>query len=161
MPKETSKYKPEYDKQAEVACKLGATDANLAELFGVSITTIQNWKLNHKTFFDTVKNAKDFYDTEGVENALLKRAKGFEYKEVKTVLDANGKAIPDQTQVTQKQALPDTGACAFWLKNRNPARWRDKQEQVITDDRSDIDLSKLSDDELKQFKELIEKCNKE
>lgn len=130
MPESKSKYKLEYDKQSEVACRLGATDKELAEMFQVDVRTIQNWKNEHEAFFHSIKKGKDFFDTEIVENALLKRARGFEYKEVKTVLDTNGKAIPDQTQITQRQALPDTGACAFWLKNRNPARWRDKPEQT-------------------------------
>lgn len=159
MPKDTL-YKPEYDARAKKCCQFGGIDTDLAELFGVTKTTINNWKNEFPSFKEALQAGKDEFDSGKVENALLRRALGFEYKEVKTALDENGKAIPDQTVITQKQALPDTGACAFWLKNRNPARWRDKQEQVIHDERSDLDLSKLSNDELKHFKELIDKCNK-
>ena len=37
-----SSYKPEYAKMARHLCKLGATDADLAEAFGVSVVTIDN-----------------------------------------------------------------------------------------------------------------------
>ena len=32
------------------------------------------------------------------------------------------------TKKIRKQVAPDTGAAAFWLKNRKPDVWRDKQE---------------------------------
>ena len=55
-----------------------------------------------------------------VENALLKAALGYEYDEVKETV--NG------TETTTKYAQPNTTALIFWLKNRKPKEWRDKQE---------------------------------
>ena len=60
-----------------------------------------------------------------VEDALLKRALGFSYTEVKEVEKANG------TEVTRlhKEVPPDVSAAATWLKNRKSDVWRDKQEE--------------------------------
>ena len=45
-----SSYRPEYAKMACHLCKLGATDADLAEAFGVSVVTIDNWKIKFLSF---------------------------------------------------------------------------------------------------------------
>ena len=74
-----------------------------------------------------------------VENALLKRAMGYQYEETITEVeevptgkyDDEGKPIMKQVKhirKVQKTALPDTTAQIFWLKNRRPDRWRDKQD---------------------------------
>lgn len=74
-----------------------------------------------------------------VENALLKRAMGYQYEEIVTEVEEipTGKIREDGTPIvrqikhirkTQKTVLPDTTAQIFWLKNRRPDRWRDRQE---------------------------------
>lgn len=158
MPKETTKYKPEYDRQAYKAGCAGFTDKDLADMFGVNVSTITRWKQNHETFCTSFKKGKDDFDSDKVENALLRKALGFEYKETQTNLGADGEPILEQTRITHKIALPDTGAIAFWLKNRKSKRWKDKIEQIITDERSTLDFSKLTNDELDKFKELFAKC---
>lgn len=68
-----------------------------------------------------------------VENALLRRALGFEYKEVieeETKL-ANG-MVKKYTKTVKRVALPDVTAQIFWLKNRRPDRWREKQDITTT-----------------------------
>ena len=49
---------------------------------------------------------------------MHKRAIGYEYEE-KTY--ENGKLV----KVVKKQQPPDVTAQIFWLKNRNPEKWRD------------------------------------
>lgn len=64
-----------------------------------------------------------------VENALLKSALGFEYEETITEIEelGNGKQ-KKQIRKVKKYAPPNSTAQIFWLKNRRPDRWRDKQE---------------------------------
>lgn len=62
MPESTSKYKAEYDELAYNYCLLGATDAQLANFFGVKEQTINNWKNKHKSFFESLKKGKDSAD---------------------------------------------------------------------------------------------------
>lgn len=119
-----TKYKKGYADQAYAACVAGGyTEEQLAEFFGVALATLVNWRKKHPEFLVAIKKGKNEHDCDAVENALLKRAKGFEFQEVHTMLDSNGKPIKEQTKIIKKESLPDTGAAAFWLKNRNPSRW--------------------------------------
>ena len=60
-----------------------------------------------------------------MENALLKRALGYDYVEVKEEIE-NG--VVTKVTRTTKHVSPDVGAAAFWLKNRKPTEWRDRKE---------------------------------
>lgn len=102
-------YKPDYAKEAYEYCAIfGADDKMLAKKFGVAESTLYLWKLKHNEFSEALKRGKDAFDTQHVEKSLLKRAMGYTLE---------GKHYP-----------PDTTACIFWLKNRQPRKWRDKQE---------------------------------
>lgn len=104
----------------------GLTDEQIAENIGISRSTLNNWKDKYPDISDTLKKGKYVVDRQ-VENALLKRALGYEYTEV------TREYIPEVGEVTvtkevTKQVVPDTTAQIFWLKNRKPDKWRDKQE---------------------------------
>lgn len=66
-----------------------------------------------------LENGKEVIDRQ-VENSLLKRALGYRYDEV-TYEDGV------ETKRVTKEVQPDTTAQIFWLKNRKPNEWRDKQ----------------------------------
>jgi hypothetical protein len=58
-----------------------------------------------------------------VERSLYERANGYTYDAVKIFMPAGAKKpvyAPYREHVP-----PDTTAAIFWLKNRDPARWRD------------------------------------
>lgn len=116
-----TKYKAEYATQAEKLCKLGATDEELAEFFEVAVTTIDNWKRDHKPFLGAIKKGKTLADAE-VANKLFHRATGYDHA------DVDIRVIDNQIIQTQliKHYPPDTAAAIFWLKNRQKAKWRDK-----------------------------------
>lgn len=118
-----SKYKPEYAEQAYKLCQLGATDAQLADFFQVSISTINLWKVEHKNFSESVKLSKEIAN-ERVEQSLYRRAMGYEHDEVDIRVVANEIV---QTNI-RKYYPPDSTAMIFWLKNRKADEWRDKQE---------------------------------
>ena len=89
---------------------------------GISRDSFYQYKKEFSDFSDTLKETKEIVDAQ-VENALLKRALGYEYKEVtKKVVDGELKV----TKVITKQVVPDTTAQIFWLKNRRPDKWREK-----------------------------------
>lgn len=115
-----TKFKPEYIKLAKNYCSLGATDEQLADLFEVDVSTIGNWKNSHPEFLEALKESKENLDSQ-VEASLFRRAQGF--MRVKEVYNPEG--LKD---LVQEEVAPDTTACIFWLKNRQPAKWRDKQE---------------------------------
>lgn len=100
----------------------GLTDEQIAKRLGISRKTLYDWKDKYGDICDALKKGKEVVDVQ-VENALLKRALGYDYQEER--IETSDK---DGTKVVQtiKHVAPDVGAAAFWLKNRRPDRWRDK-----------------------------------
>lgn len=131
-----SSYRPEYAEQAYHQCLAGATDAVLAEFFGVAESTINAWKNQYPEFSEAIKSGKAPADG-NVASALYNRAVGAEWVEeqaikCKTVEYENGKRVREEERVevveVTRRAPPDTTAAIFWLKNRRPDVWRDKQD---------------------------------
>lgn len=100
--------------------RCGLTDEQIAKNMGIAPSTLYEWKKKSKEFSESLKKGKEVVDFE-VENALLKRALGYEYEEETY---ENGIL----TKKVKKQVPPDTTAQIFWLKNRKPNNWKDKIE---------------------------------
>lgn len=60
----------------------GLTDEQIAHNMGISRSTLNEWKKKYSDISDTLKRGKEVIDRQ-VENALLKRALGYEYTERK------------------------------------------------------------------------------
>lgn len=119
----------------------GLTDEQIANNLGIGKTAFYKYKKEYADFANSLKRGKEVIDFE-VENALLKRALGYEYTEVtkerKVMKDEKGDILTDihgfpcyemvVTKTVKKEVIPDTTAQIFWLKNRKPQEWRDKQE---------------------------------
>ena len=113
----------------------GLTDEQIAKNMGVSVSTLNNWKNMHPDILESLKRGKEVVDRQ-VENALLKRALGYEYEEVKEKFEDG--EITERT-VTKKEVVPDTTAQIFWLKNRKPDKWRDKPAYEDTSELDKLD----------------------
>jgi hypothetical protein len=122
-------YKSEFANEAKGLCEQGATDKELAEYFGVSDRTINRWKVEFPEFRQSLKAGKDAAD-DRVEASLYHRAVGYSHEAVKIFMPANAPA-PVYAPFTE-HLPPDTTAAIFWLKNRRPAEWRDKQDIELT-----------------------------
>ena len=90
----------------------GLTDEQIAHNMGIAYSTLRKWRDTYEALSAALKKGKEVVDFE-VENALFRNA-------------ING----------------DTTAQIFWLKNRRPDKWRDKQN---------IELSKPLDDTAKEL----------
>lgn len=77
----------------------GLTDEQIAKNMGISYSTLKDWKNKYSAISAALKKGKEVVDFQ-VENALLSSA-----------LEGN------------------TTAQIFWLKNRRPDKWRDKQKE--------------------------------
>lgn len=121
----------------------GLSDKQIAQNIGVSERTFTEWKKKHSSISSVLKKEKEVVDRI-VENALFRKAVGYDYEEKtykivtvneKRIEEKEGKKIsivvPVEKEVlvkkTTKHVSPDTGAAAFWLKNRKPDEWREKQ----------------------------------
>lgn len=124
-----SKFKPEVLEQAEKLAKLGLTDAEMADVFGVTEQTFNNWKKARKGFFESIKKGKALADA-NVAESLYQRATGYSHPAVK-IMQYEG--VPIEVDYTEHYP-PDTAAAIFWLKNRQPKKWRDKPEHEEGDE---------------------------
>src|SRR5690554_6353077 len=102
-PGRTSKYQPEFADQALKLCRLGATDKDLADFFGVSEKTINTWKDSHPEFLQSLKEGKAEADAK-VEQALFARATGYSHPDVHVSNYQGDVTITDIT----KHYPPDT-----------------------------------------------------
>ena len=108
----------------------GLTDEQIAKNIGITLSTFYEWKKKYSDFSESLKKGKEVVDYE-VENALLSSA-----------LDGN------------------TTAQIFWLKNRRPDKWRDKQkEETDTTALNKLDniLKEIKDDALRSTKNGLHK----
>ena len=102
----------------------GLTDEQLAHNMGISRDTLYAWKNKYPDISNALKRGKEVVDIQ-VENALLKRALGYDYQEERVeVSEDKGRKVVR----TIKHVPADTTAGIFWLKNRRPDKWRDKPE---------------------------------
>jgi hypothetical protein len=124
-PGRPTKFKPEYVEQARKLCLLGATDRELADFFEVEVRTIHRWKAESDEFCHSIRVGKEVAD-ERVKRSLYQRAIGYEQEDVKIFMPA-GAAAPIYAPFTAKIA-PDTTAAIFWLNNRDPENWRNRQQ---------------------------------
>lgn len=118
-----SKYKPEHKRQALILAEKGFTDADVAEVFGVTEQTVNNWKKKFPQFFESLKKGKEIADQKVVQS-LYQRALGYSHPDVH-INSYEGDIT--KTDII-KHYPPDTAACFIWLKNRDPKNWRDRKE---------------------------------
>ena len=121
----------------------GLTDEQIAANIGISRSTLNAWKDRYSDISDTLKRGKDVVDRQ-VENALLKRALGYEYDEVKEKFECG---VMTERTVTKKEVVPDVTAQIFWLKNRRREAWADRQN---------IEISQPIDDSIKEMEAYFE-----
>ena len=79
----------------------GLTDEQIAHNMGITAKTLYVWKNEYSDICEALKRGKEVVDYQ-VENALLNKALG-----------------------------GDITAQIFWLKNRRPDKWREKQVEGV------------------------------
>lgn len=114
--------------QIEAWARDGLTDEQIAQNMNVVSSTLYDWKKKYPEISESLKKGKSVIDIQ-VENALLKRALGYEYDEVKEKYEGN---VCTEKTVTKKQIIPDTTAQIFWLKNRKVKEWAGQQQSQLS-----------------------------
>lgn len=111
----------------------GLTNEQIAKNLDIAPKTLWEWQTRDnelsRSLRNTLKKSKEIADRE-VENALYKRAIGYDTIEETTEerLTSEGKMIVISRKKIKKHIPPDTTAQIYWLNNRKPDKWRNKQE---------------------------------
>lgn len=106
----------------------GLSDEQVARNMGCSRSTLNVWRDKYPVISDALKKGREVVIRE-VENALMKRARGYDYEEVTEELRFNRRTGTQELVVTKrvkKHMAPDTGAAAFVLKNLRPEVWKER-----------------------------------
>ena len=116
-----SSFRPEFEEQARKLAMLGLTDVEMAKFFGVAERTFHDWKKAHPEFLQALNEGKEIADAD-VAMSLYRRATGYSHE------DAHVSMYQGEVTITPltKHYPPDPTAMIFWLKNRQPSKWRDK-----------------------------------
>ena len=110
----------------------GLTDEDIAHNIGINVATIYDWKKKHPEISEALNINKAVADII-VENALFKKAVGCTVKEtIKSTIKNPDGTVTETTTEKTRELPPDTTAGIFWLKNRKPKDWRDKQEVELS-----------------------------
>ena len=117
----------------------GAIEEDIARNLNVGVSTFSAYKNKYPELKEALAQSKEVADIK-VESALFKRAVGYEYDEVTFEEGVETKRVT-------KQTAPDTTAQIFWLKNRRPGEWKDKQN---------IEIEKPTDETIKEMDDYFE-----
>ena len=153
-PGRKSKYNEEILERVKAYARDGFTELEMCKKLNVGQTTFTYWKRLYPALMTALKENKEIVDNQ-VVGALLRNALGFEYTE--EVVTKDGDVVE-----VKKYAAPNTTAQIFWLKNRQPDKWREKRETELTGKNggpievknTDIDLTGLTDEEIKKLEEI-------
>lgn len=134
----------------------GCTDAQISAVIGISERTFRTWKHSFSEELNSLSDWKATAD-EKVERALFELAIGYETIETKVhfspvlskKLDlTNGTDLLVNEALTHvithdviKRYAPKEKSIQFWLKNRQPDKWREKIVQEIETTDKDINFT--------------------
>ena len=119
------KYRPDRLSTIKGWARDGLINKEIAARLGISEATLYDWKNKYPEFSEALKEGKEDADYR-VENSLFSRAVGYEYEEVEETFNIRGELV--RRKICKKTVLPDVTAQIFWLKNRRPESWKDRQE---------------------------------
>ena len=151
----TSKW-PQVEERLEVIAKWardGMTEKHMCKNLRINESTFAVYKNKYPKLKEALKKGKEPFITE-IENALVKRAKGFEYEETKTYIkEVDGQSVKYQEK-TKKYYPPDVAACYILLKNKdkddnNVPKWSDNPAKMQLD--RELNNIKKQVEELKLF----------
>ena len=128
------KYDDSFPERVQELAEKGLSDREISKQLGISTTVFYEYKNEIPEFADALKKGKEPIDNE-VENALYKRAMGYDYEEqVSEVrISENSTQHPSVVRTLKKHIPGDVTAQIFWLKNRMPKEWRDGRNIELTD----------------------------
>lgn len=124
---ERVKYQDYYVDMAYWMARNGLTNKGIADELCVEERTIDNWKSKYPEFAEAIKRGGEDIDRQ-VENAMLRRALGYEYEEITEETGHIGGKDIDKIKKKNVHIPADAGTGLKWLQIRQPEKWRYVQE---------------------------------
>ena len=123
----------------------GLSEKDVAAKLGISVSTLEKYKTEHKEFADALREAKQAIVSD-VFSSLLKRAKGYTYEEIKVYTrkedTLDGVKDVTYTEKTKKHEPPNVAACSLLLKNLDKEHdWSDNPTMLEVK-RQELELRK-------------------
>lgn len=121
----------------------GVNAEDIIKNLGIGKTTWYEYIDKHPMLAELVKWSRSVIISR-VENSLLRAATGYEFEEIKTIVeeDKNGKKKTRIEKVKRHQP-PNPTAMIFYLKNRAPNEWNDRREILIDTKAAELERKQL------------------
>ena len=124
-----TKYRRTWPKRARKMAEEGMSEKDIAASFGIHPTNFSKMKKRIPELEEALRVGKGTADRI-VENALYKRACGYDYEEEVTEIKEykNGEKVKMIKRV-KKHVAPDVRAQEMWLYNREPELWKRNRDE--------------------------------
>lgn len=120
----------------------GLIDKQIAHNMGIGASTLREWKGTFPEVAEALRKGKEVVDRE-VENALFRSAIGYtqtirkpvKVRDVEYDPETGRKVREIERWVAVEEEIhvpPQVTAQIFWLKNRKPDQWREKNDMTLT-----------------------------
>lgn len=120
----------------------GLIDKQIAYNMGIGASTLREWKGTFPEVAEALRKGKEVVDRE-VENALFRSAIGYtqtirkpvKVRDVEYDPETGRKVREIERWVAVEEEIhvpPQVTAQIFWLKNRKPDQWREKNDLTLT-----------------------------
>jgi hypothetical protein len=111
----------------------GLTQDQIAKNLGVGVSSFRAYINQHSELLEAINKGRIIAVAE-VENALFKRALGYDYEEVKRYNKRDdGGNVTEYVEKTTKHLPPDVAACFILLKNKDRGNWADNPMKIDLD----------------------------
>lgn len=127
---------PEQLEQLVKWSELGLSMDEIGKNIGITGRTLYNWRDKSDSIFHALTMGNETA-VEILENALMKRAVGYDIEETTYRYDDEGNKIPTRAQT--KHIYPDVTALKFALINKSKGKWKDKVEYTDTEANDKLD----------------------
>lgn len=124
------KVKPYLDDIAEMTCSM--TDEDIAKELGIGYSTWCRYKKDYEELRGVLKGGRRKL-VKDLKSTLIKKAQGFDYKEVKNIYELNeetGELEIIKCEENIKRALPDVAAINLLLKNYDKENWANDPQMI-------------------------------
>lgn len=132
-------------------CRRGLSNEQIAENLGISVQSFDNYMKRYEDFADAVDKGREPLEIH-VENALVKRALGYSYKEVtkerKQVVNPETGETEYKlvtTKTVTKYVVPDVAAQQYYLEHRAPKRWEKVPSAYIDTVQVNADIKSIAE----------------